>query len=211
MRDDRVKELFLGLILIVILILLSVLVISVSNNSFYQKQDYVATNNNLKLEKSYQISQQNIQNWERTYTSNKNVKNVKQKSYSKPKYLSYSSHGNQEKKKGIFGNDIQKYEVHVKNRDYKEGRFTVKYYFKDSYGKVKTTQITHQIRAREEKQFLLKDVTPNKYKRVSWRYEVISHSKKPTEKYRNSNDDYYNYQTRNNFRGSPTITYFFYD
>ena len=207
MRDDGVKELFLGLILIVFLILLSVLVISISNNYFYQKQGYVATNNNIKLEKSYQISQQNLQHWERTYTTNKNFKHVKSKSFSKTKYLSYSSHGNQEKKKGIFGNDIQKYEVNVKNQDYKEGRFTVKYYFKNRYGKVETTQITHQIGAREEKQFLLKDVTPDKYKRVSWRYEVISHSKKSTNDYYNSDAIF----SKNRFHNSPTITYFFND
>ena len=207
MQNERIKELFLGLTLVIFLILLSVLVISISDNSYSKKQSNIISNSyNVN---SYNTISQNKQTpyyGNRIYTTNKGVRYLKQSnSYSKTKYLRFSGNAYQTRTKGIFGNDINKYSVYVKNQDYKGGYFTVRYYFKDYYGNVKTERITHYISQRESKIFLLKDISPKEYSRVSWNYEIISHSKKPTKIYYNSDAGFQG----NVFYGSPTRTYFY--
>jgi len=88
MEGERIKELFLGLTLIVFLILLSVLVISISDNSYSKKQGNVISN-------SYNVNsyntntQSNLPYRNKVYT-NKNVKYVKpSKSYSTSKHLRF--------------------------------------------------------------------------------------------------------------------------
>ena len=206
MQNERIKELFLGLTLVIFLILLSVLVISISDNSYSKKQSNIISN-------SYNINSYNTisQNKQTPYYGNriyikKDIRYLKQSNpYSKTKYLRFSGNAYQTRTKGIFGNDINKYSVYVKNQDYKGGYFTVRYYLKDYYGNVKTERITHYISPRESKQFLLKDISPKEYGRVSWNYEIISHSKKPIKIYYNSDAGFQG----NVFYGSPTRTYFY--
>jgi len=87
--------------------------------------------------------------------------------------------------KGILGNDIHRYEVYVKNREYAGGYFNVKFYFEDYYGRMKSESISHYIPAREEKLFLFKDISPDEYKYYAWWYEVKSSTKVPTRVYYN--------------------------
>jgi len=87
--------------------------------------------------------------------------------------------------KGILNNDIHRYEVYVKNREYAGGYFGVKFYFEDYYGRTRTESITHYIPAREEKLFLFKDISPDRYKYRAWWYEVKSLTKVPTRVYYN--------------------------
>ena len=206
MQNEKIKELFLGLTLVIFLILLSVLVISISDNSYSKKQNNIISNS-YNINSYNTISQPSSQYYgNRIYTTNKGVRYLKQSnSYSKTKYLRFSGNAYQTRTKGIFGNDINKYSVYVKNQDYKGGHFTVRYYFKDYYGNVKTERITHYISQRESKIFLLKDISPKEYSRVSWNYEIISHSKKPTKIYYNSDAGFQG----NVFYGSPTRTYFY--
>lgn len=208
MQNERIKELFLGLTLVVFLILLSVLVISISDNSYSKKQSNIISNSyNINSPvNSYQTSQPSSQYYGNRIYIKKDIRYLKQSnSYSKTKYLRFSDHAYQTRTKGIFGNDINKYSVYVKNQDYKGGYFTVRYYFEDYYGNVKTERITHHINPRKSKQFLLKDISPKEYGRVSWNYEILSHSKKPTKIYYNSDVGF----RENRFQGSSTRTYFY--
>jgi len=87
MEGERIKELFLGLILIVFLILLSVVVISISDNSYSQKQGNVISNS-YNVNSYNSLSKPNPQYGNKVY--NKNVKYVKpSKSYSTSKHLSF--------------------------------------------------------------------------------------------------------------------------
>ena len=87
--------------------------------------------------------------------------------------------------KGILGNDIHRYEVYVKNREYVGGYFNVKFYFEDYYGRTRSESINHYIPAREEKLFLFKDISPDRYKYRSWWYKIESSTKVPTRVYYN--------------------------
>ena len=107
---------------IIFLILLSVLVISISDNPYSQKQANVISNS-YNVNSYNTLSQPSSSYGNRVYTTDRNSR-----------YLSYSDYAYQTRKRGILGNNINKYEVHVENQDYKGGYFTVRYYFKDYYG-----------------------------------------------------------------------------
>ncbi len=102
------------------------------------------------------------------------------------RYLRYQDFGQHRTVKGIFGNNIDKYEVYVRNRDYIGGYFTVRFNFEDYYGRTSSYSITHYIKPQEEKRFLFKDVSTYDYKYGGWRYEVIPRTKAPTSVYYNS-------------------------
>jgi hypothetical protein len=107
--------------------------------------------------------------------------------YAEPynKYLRYHKWGQLKEVKGVFGNNIYRYEVHLTNREYVGGYFTVKFYFEDYRGRTISESITHYIPARAEKLFLLKDISSGKYKYRAWWYEVKSLTKAPTKVYYN--------------------------
>ena len=107
--------------------------------------------------------------------------------YTEPydRYSRYYESSRLRTSKGIFGSDIHRYEVYVKNREYVGGYFNVKFYFEDYYGRTRSESITHYIPAREEKLFLFKDISPDKYKYHAWWYEVKSLTKAPTRVYYN--------------------------
>jgi hypothetical protein len=107
--------------------------------------------------------------------------------YAEPydRYSRYYESSRLRTSKGILGNDIHRYEVYVKNREYVGGYFGVKFYFEDYYGRKKSESITYYIPAREEKLFLFKDISPDRYKYRSWWYEIESLTKAPTRVYYN--------------------------
>lgn len=119
-------------------------------------------------------------------------------------YLRYSDWADHDVVEGILGNDINKYEVTVRNREYAGGYFTVRFYFEDYYGKVHTKSITHYISARDEKRFIFKDISPDPYEYYDWWYEVIPKTKAPTRVYYSDGDYARAYR-----RGSSTTTYVF--
>lgn len=209
MGNERIKELFLGLTLIVFLILLSVLVIAVSDSSYSQTQTPNIISNSYNVNSnvnSYQVSRLNSPHGNKIYLADRNVRYTNPpSSYSTSRYLRFSDQTYQTRTRSVLGNKINKYGVYVKNQDYGGGYFTVRYYFDDYYGNVKTERITHYINPGKGKQFLLKDVSPYGYEQTSWRYEVVSHSKKPAKIYYNSDPVY----QRNSFYSSPTRTYFY--
>ncbi len=107
--------------------------------------------------------------------------------YAEPsdRYSRYYESSQLRTSKGIFGNDIHRYEVYVKNREYAGSYFNVKFYFEDYYGRMKSESINHYIPAREEKLFLFKDISPDRYKYRSWWYKIESSTKVPTKVYYN--------------------------
>lgn len=106
--------------------------------------------------------------------------------YYDKRYLNYDSYSNFEVSEGLFGNDIDKYNVYVFNREYAGGYFKTTFYFEDYYGNVETEVITHYIGPREEQRFIIKDVSPSRYEYRSWWYEVKSMTQAPTRVYYNN-------------------------
>ena len=96
------------------------------------------------------------------------------------RHLFYDADSRQEISRGLFGNDINRYEVYVRNRDYTGGYFKVVFRFEDNYGNEDSYAIMHYVPAREEKLFLLKDISPSRYEYSSGWYEVDSLSKAKT-------------------------------
>ena len=112
------------------------------------------------------------------------------KTYSDDRYLGYDDFGNFRVYSGIVGNRVDNYEVYVRNREYVGGYFKTIFYFKDYYGNVDSESMTHYIPAKEEKSFVLKDISPPRYKYRTWWYEVEPLTKVPTRVYYNDNGRY---------------------
>ena len=102
------------------------------------------------------------------------------------RYLRYDDWGRRKLVKGIFGNDIDRYEVYVRNRGYTGGYFKVNFYFKDYYGRTSSDSITRYIGPRKESRFVFRDIYGDRYKHYDWSYEVISQTKVPTRVYYNT-------------------------
>ena len=75
---------------------------------------------------------------------------------------------------GLFGNDINNYEVYVQNREYAGGYFRVVFNFEDHYGNVDSNTETHYVGPREESRFVFKDISPDRYDYRRWWYEIKS-------------------------------------
>lgn len=101
-------------------------------------------------------------------------------------YLRYDDWGRRKVVRGIFGNDIDRYEVYVRNRGYMGGYFKVNFYFEDYYGRIRTESTSRYISPRGDGRFVFKDISREKYKYRDWSYEVISQTKVPTRVYYNT-------------------------
>ena len=189
-RDRRIIEILAGVVFIVLLFLLVFIVIGISQpkttiTNSYNTYTIYSTAPQTQPTYAYSYTKPYIVDrgdYARVYYVPHDFR------YAEPydKYLRYYELGRLKESKGlIFGNDIYRYEVDVKNREYVGGYFTVRFYFEDYYGRTKTESITHYIPAKEEKLFLFKDISPDKYKYRAWWYEVKSLTKAPTRVYYN--------------------------
>ena len=97
--------------------------------------------------------------------------------YWKNKNLRYDDNGTYHRIKGIFGNDINKYNVYVKNKEYVGGYFTVKFYYKDIHRNVKTDSVTRYIKSHETRKFSHQKVYDDET--YYWKHNIVSHSKIP--------------------------------
>jgi len=102
------------------------------------------------------------------------------------RYLRYYDWGKRKTAKGVLGNDIDKYEVFVENRNYAGGYFKVVFYFEDYYGKTSSKSITRYIKPWEERDFVFRDITAADYKYARWWYDVVPQTKIPTKVYHNN-------------------------
>ena len=119
--------------------------------------------------------------------------------------MDYDDSSRFRRSEGIIGNDIDNYEVYVRNEEFKGGYFEVTFYFEDHYGETSRSSVTHYIPAREEKKFFYKDISPQRYKYRDWWYEVKSLSKVPS-KGDYDNDGYY---VTNRDTGRPMRVYYY--
>ena len=94
-------------------------------------------------------------------------------------YLRYDDSADFRTYKGIVDNRVNSYEVYVRNVEYAGGYFKTIFYFEDYYGRVDSRSITHYIPAKEEKKFVLKDISPSRYDYRRWWYEVVPLTKTP--------------------------------
>ncbi len=76
---------------------------------------------------------------------------------------------------GLLGNEIKRNSVSVRNNENTGGYFTVRFYFKNSYGETKTELETKHIPPHKEEKFHSQKIYSNGYR--YWKYDVTSQSK----------------------------------
>ena len=183
-NEKRMIEILIGAVFIVLLFLVVFIVIGISQpkstitNSYNTYNIYTTPQTQYAPVKPYVVDRID---YARIYYVPRDFR------YAEPddRYLRYYEEGRLRVVDGIFGNDIHRYEVYVKNREYTGGYFTVRFYFEDYYGRTRSESITHYIPAKEEKLFLFKDISPDEYKYRRWWYEVKVRTKAPTRVYYN--------------------------
>ena len=168
MERDRIIEILLGVILImsILLLVFVFLVIDYSFNENSEKNSYSVVN-------SYT-----------TYSSSENLRGYEY--YYNPRYLpvynyrdyhlkdsskDYSSRLVYENFEGIFGNEIDKYVVYVKNFDDEPQYFTVKFYFITISGEKISESMTKYIKPHQEKGFFYQTNYGENYK--DFYYDVL--------------------------------------
>ena len=177
-RERMLLEVVAGAVLIIFLVLASVMVVSAYKNpettitNSYNTYNTYPTRTELVYSKPYFVDRRDY----RDYSRDNDVRYTK----SDDRYLIYDDFGNFRKYKGVVGNRVNSYEVYVTNRDYVGGYFKTVFYFEDYYGNVDSESMTNYIPAREEKRFVLKDVSPSRYDYRRWWYRVTPMTKAPT-------------------------------
>lgn len=161
--ERRLLEALLGLILIVLLVMMVILVIPSTNSTTES-----TTGSSTTITNSFNTN--NYYNTPSRYSSTYSTKT----NYN---YLDYNYDTYKKTTKGVLGNNVEHYIVHVKNQDYKPGYFRVNYYFTDYYGDTKIETITYYIKPQESKKFIYKNIYKDKYRFYHWNYEVISRTK----------------------------------
>ncbi len=183
-RDRRIIEILIGVVFIVLLLLVVFLVIGISKPRTTITDSY-NTYNIYPTQQTQHVSTKPYIVDRGDYAQIYYVPDDFRYADSRDRYSRYYESSRFRKSEGIFGSDIYRYEVYVKNREYAGGYFTVRFYFEDYYGRTRTESITHYISARGEKLFLFKDISPDKYDYRAWWHEVKSLTKAPTRVYYN--------------------------
>jgi len=173
-NERRIPEVFFAIILVILLIILVFLFTGISATG-------KSTSTTSIVSDSYNVNSYNT-NYYSSYALPSAIKYVQDKDYSKHydktyRYLKYSEKAEHKTYESVFGNEINKYYVYVKNKDYKSGYFTVKFNFYDYCGKTKTVSVRHYIKPGEEKRFFYQSIYSDKYEYHNWDYQVISETK----------------------------------
>jgi len=172
MEKERVIELFLGLIFIILVIIMILLFINVQENKSSTTISNSYNTNTYKTYSNYPVQTYNP--IKTIYTSTYNPTKSYAKDYN---YLRYASTGDSGRYYGFFGNEINEYKVYVKNKEHKGGYFTVKFYLRDYYGKTRTESMTYYLRPHEIKKFVYKNVYSDGIEDHYWKYKVVSNTK----------------------------------
>lgn len=162
-NEKRVTEIFLATILVLLLIVIIFLFTSQSTTG--KSLSTISNSYN-----TYYINQDSqTQEYYKPYDSIYSLES----DLDQKRYLQFKSRSDLIREDRLFGEDIQKYIVYVRNKEYKGGYFTVKFYFEDYYGKETTQSITHYIKPYEEKAFYYKDLYADRYEHYKTYYKVI--------------------------------------
>ena len=196
----------LGVLLIAFLVLASIMVVSAydkpkttmtnpyNQNSFsaypyyssrYSDSSYYVDYPSRKPAKPYIVDRRD---YGMGYYDTDYLRYYRDDDYSDRRYLKYDDYGNFKAYPGIIGNRVDSYEVYVRNREYAGGYFKTVFYFEDYYGNIDSKSMTNYIPARDEKRFVIKDVSPPNYKYRTWWYDVVPLTKTP--KKTNYNEDF---------------------
>ncbi|MFH1643898.1 MAG: hypothetical protein ABIA74_01865, partial [bacterium] len=154
-----ILEILLGAILIVLLILMIFLFTSTE-----QTKNTTTITNSFNKNYYYSSPSQNYNylSYKKTYAEN---------------YPDYDYHAYKKTTKGVFGNNIDKYIVEVKNKACEEAYFQVKFYFTDSSGRTDTEAVSYYIKPKQSREFVYKDIYSDDYKIKRWDYEVLPKTK----------------------------------
>jgi len=192
MERERILEIVLAAVFILLLVFGSITVIRASGGSS-QETETTITNSFNTYTYNYNTYPENGGQYRYTLTARQDyadyysnyyhVKNLRYQRSDDKRYLRYGYDADFRVAEGLFGNDINRYEVFVRNKEYVGGNFKVVFYFGDYYGNVDSQAMTNYVPAREEKLFLLKDVSPSRYDYKRWWYTVDSLDKVKTESY----------------------------
>ena len=169
--DKKVKEIFLGLALIIVLIILIfVFTQSTTASKLTTKtSSSVPTTQNNIPPQTVIINSYNTNSFNEIAYKDSFSKNYK-KDYSNHEYdKSFRSWSSREIQRGVFGNEIHKYVVHVENTGNKGKYFRVKFNLEDCYRKKTAGSITKYIYPNKEGKFVYTDI---KSQYCDWDYEI---------------------------------------
>jgi len=205
MKKEKVVGISLGLILIIFVMIMTLSFTSAqgykstttSSNS-YNKYTYNTYSNYPTLNYNYKTSQafkryptsnynyqrktyKNYPTLNYNYRTSQTFKRYPTNTYNYQKntynYLKYTSTGNYERYYGVFGNEINEYNVYVRNRERKGGYFTTKFYLTDYYGKTRSESVTHYLKPNEERRFVYKNVYSDGREYKYGNYKIVSHTR----------------------------------
>ena len=182
MGRERVIEIFLGGIFIILLI---IMIFSFTSISASGSKSQTTTISNSYNTYNIETTQPRYVSDSYSYykkTPTKYYKTTKPYYYNDRDYLKYDYRPYKdyqyprykyEYSKGIFGNEINEYKIYLQNKENKAGYYSVKFYLKDYSGDVRVETVTHYLKPYEEKIFRYKNVFDDEYD-YAWNYVVKS-------------------------------------
>lgn len=172
MERERINEIFLGLILVVLLIIMILSFTSVSAGNSKSAGNVINSYNTY----SYGTDEQN-----KVYEVYHPKINYGYSDYSHHDYNSYYSGYNRHyisesshsRYYGLFDNEVNEYSVKVKNNAHEGNYYSVKFYLTDYKGKTRTETVTHYLNPHESRVFTYKNVFNSDKEYNYWNYKVI--------------------------------------
>jgi hypothetical protein len=156
--NKKIIEIFLGLILVILLIIL-IFLFTQGLNLINTQIPKIQICQNITISNSYSqiLSKENF------------TKIYSKINYKNKELISYENRSKKEILKGVFGNDIIKYIVYIKNIENKSRYFKVQFKLSDCYEKETFASITKYIPIDCEEKFIYIDIK-NKY--CDWEYII---------------------------------------
>tara|TARA_B100000315_G_C14556855_1_gene578591 strand:+ start:747 stop:1340 length:594 start_codon:yes stop_codon:yes gene_type:complete len=148
-------------------------------NVGYEKNDYYI----YPVTKPYYQKEKRYYDYGSKDYTRKDLHRYKGKNYPPQRnYLDYRERANYKYSEGFFGNEINEYNVQLRNEKNRGGYFTVKFYVYDAYGNERLETSTRYLKPYERKAFTYKNVFDDDYD-YFWGYEVVSHNQILREKH----------------------------
>jgi hypothetical protein len=183
-KETRIIELFLALILIALLLAVSLNTI----NKDIHSQETISNSYNVNSYNTYTQKEpaiKTIPNTEIIYLNEKNYpykddyKKATSKDYldcydyEKERDSNYREYSGQNRREDFLGTSVQEYYVYVLNKERTGRYFTVEFKLEDKNGYEDIESVTQYIRAGEKEKFSYKDIQFERNEIVDWSYKVI--------------------------------------